>query len=368
MASNDSGQEKTEEATPKRLREARKKGQVPKSRDVSTIVVMIFVFGVMAFGVGYASLEIKELMKLAFEQAGSAGGLSGAELWMVGKDAFVTLAKIVLPFGLVAVVTALAAGFLQVGAIFAMDPLKPQLKKLNAIEGIKNMFKTQTFIELLKNIAKIFVVFYLAYSTLDGELGTVLKTTNVPPGDAASLTGGLIFKFIVKVLIAFLLISVIDFIVQKKQFMKQMRMTKDEVKREYKQDEGDPLIKSQRRQLHREYAFGDVQQQVAQSDAVVTNPVHVAVALKYNREDMAAPEITMRGQRSFAETIKKVAEENEIPIIRNVPLAWALFELEEGTEIPEELYEAVAEILSYVYRMKKAQESQQEEGAKIDYV
>ncbi len=353
---NDSGQEKTEEATPKRLREARKKGQVPKSKDVSTLVVLVFVVAILAAGSGYAALELREYMKLAFAKVSTQGGITGVELWAVAKAGLISMTKILLPILLVAMVTAFLAGFLQVGALFATDPLKPQLKKLNALEGLKNMFKTQTFIELLKNIAKIIVVFYLAYSTIKGEIATLLKTVNIPVVDATSLAGSLIFSFVAKVLLAFLAISIIDFMLQKKQFMKQMRMTKDEVKREYKQDEGDPLIKSHRKQLHREFAFSDVKKQVAMSDAVVTNPVHVAVAISYNRQEMSAPEVTVRGQRDFADRIKKVAEEEGVPIIRNVPLAWTLFDLEEGAEIPEELYEAVAEILSYVYRMKQAKE------------
>jgi len=368
MASNDSGQEKTEEATPKRLREARKKGQVPKSKDVSTIVVLIVALAMLGIGLGWAGLQIELLMKLAFEQAGTRGGLQGSQLMMVGKTALLTLAKIILPFGVTIVIAAVVVGFLQVGAMFATDPLKPQFKKLNAIEGLKNMFKTQTLIELVKNITKITIVFYLAYSTLKGDIGTMLRTVSVQPGEAVKLGGGLIFGFVVKVCIAFLVISIIDFIVQKKQFMKQMRMTKDEVKREYKQDEGDPLIKGARKQLHREYAFGDVKQQVAQSDVVVANPTHVAVALKYDREEMAAPEIMVRGQRAFAEMIKEVAQENDIPILRNVPLAWALFEMEEGAEIPEDLYEAVAEILSYIFRMKQQAETSGRESKETDYV
>jgi flagellar biosynthetic protein FlhB len=355
----DSGQEKTEEATPKRLREARKKGQVPKSRDVTTIVVLICVLAFLAFGVGWIGIQLRELMRASFEVAGTKGPVDGSQLLTVGKASLLTLAKIMLPLGLVAMVSSVVAGFLQVGAIFALDPLKPQFKKLNALEGMKNWFKAQTFIELAKNLAKIIVVFYLAYSTLRGEIATVLRTTNIPIADAAALTGSLIFRFVVKVCLAFLVISVIDFMVQKKQFMKQMRMSKEEVKREYKQDEGDPLIKSQRKHLHREMIFSDVKQAVRTSDAVVTNPVHVAVAIKYDRQEMAAPEIMVRGQRAFAEMIRKVAEEENIPIIRNVPLAWALFDLEEGQEIPEDLYEAVAEILSYVYRLRQAQEKGQ---------
>lgn len=360
MAANDSGQEKTEEATPKRLREARKKGQVPKSRDVSTIMVLIAVFFFLAIAVGWMGMQLQEFMTLSFESVGNSPNFQGSDFWALGKSGLMTLAKIILPFGLIAVVVAIFSGFIQFGAIFALDPLKPQLKKLNLIEGMKNMFKAQTFIELLKNIAKILVVFYLAYSTIKGELASVLLTAKLPVAEAASVAGGLIFSFVVKVLVAFLIISVIDFIVQKKQFMKQMRMTKDEVKREYKQDEGDPMIKSQRKQIHREMVFGDVKQQVAKSDAVVTNPTHVAVAICYDKEEMVAPEVMIKGQRAFAEVIKKAAEEFNVPIIRNVGLAWTLFEVEEGEEIPETLYETVAEILSYVYKMKQ-RESQKNE-------
>ncbi|MFO1464764.1 MAG: EscU/YscU/HrcU family type III secretion system export apparatus switch protein [bacterium] len=385
----ESSGEKTEEATPKRLREARKKGQVPKSKDVSTIAVLLAMFGVICLGMGSAMNELRELMKLCFSYVTSHEHIDGAQIWVLGKACLLTFAKLLLPVCLAGGVVAAFVGFMQVGSIFAMEPLKPQMKKLNAIEGLKNMFKTQTFIELAKNIAKITIIFYLAYSTLNKQLYTLLQTAVIPIPDqansiggkigaipaeawpiegAAMISGDILFGFILKVLLAFLVISVIDFMVQKKQFMKQMRMTKDEVKREYKQDEGDPHIKGHRKQLHREFAFSDAKAAVKQSDVVVANPVHVAVAMKYDRETMVAPEITIKGQRAFAEMIKQVAQENGIPIMRNVPLAWALFELEEGAEIPEEMYTAVAEVLAYVYRMKQAQTQQTERGNQIRYV
>jgi flagellar biosynthetic protein FlhB len=366
MAQESAG-EKTEEATPKRLREARKKGQVPKSRDVNTIVVLIAMFGMLCMGIGWAGGELKELMRLCFEKVATKGELDGGQLWNLGKASFLAFGKLILPLALVGAVVAAFSGFLQVGPIFAMEPLKPQMKKLNALEGLKNMFKTQTFIELVKNVAKIGIVFYLAYSTIDDQLFTILQTTNIPIASAASVSGSLIFSFVIKVLLAFLVISLLDYMVQRKQFMKQMKMTKDEVKREYKQDEGDPHIKSHRKQLHREFAFGDARSAVKQSDAVVTNPVHVAIALKYDRQAMAAPQMMLKGQRAFADQIRKFAEEFDIPIMRNVPLAWALFDLEEGAEIPEELYGAVAEVLAYVYRMKQMKEKE-EKGDNRQYV
>ena len=363
----ESSGDKTEEATPKRLREARKKGQVPKSRDVSTILILIALFAMICLGLSWAGQELKELMTLAFKEA-SNPNIEGFNIWNIGKACLLTFAKIVTPVVMVGAIVAGISGFMQVGSIFALDPLKPQFKKLNAFEGLKNMFKTQTVIELVKNIAKIFVVFYFAYSTMKDKIYTVLQTATISINDSAFLTGKLIVSFCIKVLLAFLFISLFDYVMQRRQFMKQMKMTKDEVKREYKQDEGDPHIKGHRKQLHREFAFSDAKQQVKQSDVVVTNPVHVAVALKYDRKTMAAPEIMLRGQRNFAEMIKEVAKENQIPIMRNIPLAWALFELEDGAEIPEELYGAVAEILAYVYRMQQLKNQEGQKPASRDKI
>ncbi len=158
----ESSQEKTEDATPKRLREARKKGQVPKSRDVSTIVVLIGLFAAMAIGIGWVGSEMKSLMVLCFSKVSNPSLLDGGEMWNLGKASFMSFGKVIFPFALIGAVIAALAGFLQVGALFAMEPLKPQFKKLNALEGLKNMFKSQTFIELLKNMLKIGIVFYLA--------------------------------------------------------------------------------------------------------------------------------------------------------------------------------------------------------------
>ena len=384
----ESSGEKTEEATPKRLREARKKGQVPKSKDVSTIAVLLAIFGVVCLGINAGMNELSNLMKLCFNYVADHQSVDGAQIWVLGKASFLSFAKLILPVAIVGGIVAAVVGFMQVGSIITMEPLKPQFKKLNMIEGIKNMFKTQTFIELAKNIAKIVVIFYLAYSTINKQLYTILQTATIqiptdvptiggavggippeayPIEGAAFISGDILFSFIFKVLLAFLVISVVDFMVQKKQFMKQMRMTKDEVKREYKQDEGDPHIKGHRKQLHREFAFSDAKAAVKTSDVVVANTVHVAVAMKYDRETMVAPEIMIKGQRAFAEMIKKTAEEEGIPIMRNVPLAWALFDLEEGAEIPEELYNAVAEVLAYVYRMSQIKE-RESQGRKIQYV
>lgn len=353
MAGQES-QEKTEDATPKRLREARKKGQVAKSRDLTTIFVMVVVFAVIAFTAKYITKDIKDLMTLTFSLAGR-GHITHEDLWDAGKAAFIVLAKVLAPIFIGGVVSALLMGFIQVGPLFTAEPLTPKFEKLNPIEGFKNMFKMQTFIELVKNIAKLFLVFYLAYSTIGHYLQDVLNSSQVNMIGSVTLTGEIVYSFFTKVAALFFAIALIDMGIQRWNYMKNMRMSKEEVKREYKEDEGDPHIKHERRRLHREMVFGDTRKNVKKSDAVVSNPIHVAVAIQYNREEMAAPEITAKGQRKFAEMILQIAREEKVPIVRNIPLAWSLLQLEIGDAIPEDLYEPVAEVLSFVYEMNEKQ-------------
>lgn len=350
----ESSQEKTEEATPKRLREARKKGQVPKSRDVTQIFVMIIVFGVLCLTFAYMGKEFKAFFEHCFRSI-STKEVDGALIYTLGKEAVLTFARALAPVLGAGFLTALVVGMAQVGAIFTGEPLKPQFNKLNPVEGVKNMFKVVTFIELIKNIAKIAVVLYIAYSTVYKSLDEVMATYRIDILMAAQITGSIIFEFVLKVCIIFLLISLFDYVIQRWNFMKNMRMTKDEVKREYKQDEGDPAIKGERRRLHREMAFSDAKQAVKKSDVVVTNPTHVACAIHYDQQEMSAPEVVISGQRKFAEMIVDIAQSENVPIVRNIPLAWSLLKLEDGDEIPEDLYEAVAEVLSLIYEMKESE-------------
>lgn len=356
MADDKGGQEKTEDATPKRMREARKKGQVSKSRDLTTVLILVATFGTIALTAAYMAGEMGALLIHALNVPRnlheSFDNYMG-ELWNLALQVFI---RVLSPVMAAAFIAALVTGFLQVGALFSLEPLKPQLKKLNAIEGLKNMVKMKTFIELGKNLIKVAAIIILAYVAIVKYLTPFLLTTTVPIQEGIKVGGLILFYFLLLVLIVFILVAVADIMLQKKEYKKNLRMTKDEVKREYKEDEGDPLIKGQRRQLHQEMAMSDVAQQVSKSDVVVTNPTHLAVAIKYDAEEMIAPQIMAKGQRLYAQMIRNMAEEYEIPIVRNVPLAWALIELEVGDEVPEDLYQAVAEILAFVYRMKAERE------------
>lgn len=351
MAKSDA-QEKTEQPTPKRLREARKKGDVAKSRDLSMVFVMIVVFTTIAIMAGYISNQIQFLMEKCFTLA-RGGSVSPSDLLMIGRLAFVTLVKVLGPVLIAGVVSAVAIGMVQVGGVMTAEPLKPKMEKLNPVEGFKNMFKVVTFIELAKNLVKLSLVIYLAYQTISAYMDQILLSSKVNIIESVSMTGAIVYSFFVKVAAVFFAIALFDMAIQRWNYLKKHRMSKEEVKREYKQDEGDPIIKGERRRIHREMVFGDVRQNVKNADAVVSNPVHVAVAIQYKRAEMAAPEVVAKGQRQYAEMILKIAREEGVPVIRNIPLAWSLLQIEEGEAIPEDLYEPVAEMLSLVYEMKE---------------
>ncbi|MFA4974422.1 MAG: EscU/YscU/HrcU family type III secretion system export apparatus switch protein [bacterium] len=353
----DSSQEKTEDATPKRLRDARKKGQVARSRDLNTIVILIVAFALIIFMRGFMGEELKTLLQANIDIV-SRGELTFEAMAIEAQRNFMTFVKIMGPFLAVVTFVAVGVSFLQTGAIFSGEPMKPQMKRLNAVENLKNMFKVKTLIELVKNIAKITLIFFLAYLVVADSLREVVSTVGADPDQSAKMAAGLVVKFLIKVFVVFIIIAFIDFAVQRWEYRKQLKMSKEEVKREYKQDEGDPLIKSMRRHLHQELAMGDTRQAVKSADAVITNPTELAVAVKYDDKEMVAPQVMAKGQRLFAQSIRELAVEFGIPIVQNPPLAWTLIELDVGDEIPEELYAAVAEVLVYVYKMKQ----QQEEG------
>lgn len=352
MADQGSSQEKTEEATPKRLREARKKGQVAKSRDVDTVIQLIAAFMTLFFMWGYIAERLKKLMQESFQVATRPDLSLDFVLIFIGQ-AFGTFGKIIAPFLLVMTIVALVSGFFQVGPIFSGEPMKPQFKRLNIVENLKNKFKMTTLIELLKNIAKLTLIFFIAYYVISASLRDVVLSVTATLDQTLTIASKVLSSFLIKIFIVFIAVALIDLFVQRWQYKKQMRMSKEEVKREYKQDEGDPLIKSQRRRLHEELAMSDTKKAVGMSDAVITNPTHLAIAIKYDDKEMAAPTIMAKGQRLFADAIREFAETQNVPIIQNPPLAWTLIELEIGDEIPAEMYQAVAELLVQVYSLKQ---------------
>lgn len=345
--------EKTEQPTEKRLRDARRRGQVAKSQDLSSALLLIASLAVLWMASGYMAHWASASMQDSIAQAASfKGTLDKATALSAIVSGIKVLAMVMLPLFASLFLLSMLVGYLQVGSIFAAEAVKPNLNKLNPVEGLKQkFFKSRAYIELGKTLLKITITAAVVGIVLYGSRQDIIELVRQPPVHAASFTLKLIFEMGFKVGLAFLLLGVGDFFLQKFLFLKEMRMTKEEVKREYKEQEGDPLFKSMRRQAHREIVMQSIMAAVRQADVVVVNPTHVAVALKYDRTQMAAPTVVAKGAELMAKRIREIAREADVPMMRDVPLARALYELETDAEIPEELFEAVAVVLRWVYQL-----------------
>lgn len=258
-----------------------------------------------------------------------------------------------LPIALVTVFVGLVVNFLVVGPVFSGEAIKPDLKRLNPVTNIRNLFKVKTLVELIKSILKITGAVLLIYSVVWNSLQQIVATAAMTPVASAEVFSSFLVKVIIRVGIFFVLIALFDLFFQKRFFEKEMKMEKFEVKQEYKDTEGDPHMKSRRRQLAQEIAYQEGPSSVGRARAVITNPTHIAVAVEYNEESEPAPKIVTMGAGIMAQKIIEAAMQFHIPIMRNVELAQTLYQKGEISDyIPEETYEAVAEILKWIEQME----------------
>ena len=343
--------EKTEEATPQRLQEARKKGQVSKSQDILAAMGFLVTFVVLALTLSGTIDRMREFIITCIYAGTSNGGLPAVVNVTFNAISFILIT--VMPVLGASAVIAIAANYMQVGFIFTTHPLKPDIKKINPISGLKNMFSKKKFVELIKQLLKFTIITYVCYSAVKDNVRDIVVSQRVPLETSMMLASQIIWDLAIKVAIVFFIIAAADFFYQRWQFKKDMMMSKYDVKQEYKQSEGDPEMKGQRKALAEELIMHGSQQNVANADAVVTNPTHIAVAIKYDENKGGAPQIVAKGMRKHAEKIKEIARDAGVPIMRNVPLAQALNKLEIGEDIPEELYDAVAEVLNFVYELQE---------------
>jgi flagellar biosynthesis protein FlhB len=347
----DSG-EKTEEPTPHKLREARKKGQIAKSKDV-TSAVMVFV-SFYTFSV-FATYMWEKLVEITYEvfnyvplefNASIVGGL----LFQV----LVTFFMILAPLFAINFFAAIVVENLQTGFLFALASIEPKFSKLNPIEGAKKFVSMKQWVELVKSILKMTIVIYLIISTIQNDFFMVLLAQQLSLWQIMAFTGSIVMKIIAKVGAFYFIIAIFDYIYQKYEYMKSMKMSKKEIKDEYKRLEGDPTIKQRQKEAARQLSQGRQMGAVPSADVVVTNPIHLAIAIAYKPDKMKAPMIVAKGKRLVAEAIKRLAEDNMVPIIENKPLAQGLFEMAEvDMEVPPPFYRVVAEILAFVYNLKK---------------
>lgn len=344
-------QEKTEVPTPRRRQEARQGGQIGKSSDLSAAVVLLGALVLLRYAGG------DMFRKLLTATAACLGG-DGVEmadpdqmLMIFGRTARL-VAGVVLPVMLLVVVLALLASFVQVGFLFTLKPMTPSLGKLNPINGLKRMFSARSFVTLLMGIGKMSLLAAVACWTLRGRVEVFALASSMHHLTITGMAAELIYIVGLRLAIVLLLLALIDYAYQKHKTEKELKMTKQEVRDELKNMEGDPKIKHKRRQMQMQVALQRIQAAVPQADVVVTNPTELAIAIRYDAETMIAPKVTAKGADLLAKRIREIAIAHGVPIVERKPLARMLYrQVEIGQEIPAQFYRAVAEILAYVYEL-----------------
>ena len=350
------GAEKTEKATAKKRRDSRRKGQVRRSTEVNTAICAIVMFG-MLFAIWpwyvdqMASIFREQLSRATITQV--SGGLSYNEVMALMVRVLLGFLGTVAPVLGAALIAGVAANVLQIGFMFTTETLKVKLNKINPVNGFKQMFSPRKLVDLAKNLLKVFAVGYVAYT----DYMTLLEKFPRYVGQDVYVSFIDImrtaFLMALKMCIAMVFIAVADFLYQWWKYEKDLRMTKQEVKDEYKMMEGDPKIKGKIRQKQLQMSAMRMMSAVPEADVVITNPTHYAVALTYDDKISTAPTVVAKGQDYLAHKIREVAIENDVEIVENPPLAQSLYAMcEVNDEIPEDLYQAVADILVFVYRQK----------------
>lgn len=344
--------EKTEQASPKKLRDARKKGQVAKSQDLPAAFTFIASIWVVLSMSHFLYEKMGGFIISAFNQI-PKGGLDVAVPALMMQANEVIFYCSIPALALVALVGCVI-NFLSVGPVFAPEVFKFDIKKFDPIQNLKGMFKVKTLVELIKSCIKIGIASYLIYGVMYKSLPTLIRAVSMPMVSTLLIFEAFLMEVIIKVGLFFIIVAIADFVYQKQNFAKEMKMEKFEVKQEYKNSEGDPHIKGKRKQIAQEIAYQEGPTGgVKRAQAVVTNPTHLAIAICYNREVDAAPYIVGMGEAGLAERIIKIAEANDIPVVRNIKLAHKLWNEGDVYEyVPEDAYEAVAEIIRWIATLK----------------
>ncbi|HOH08661.1 MAG TPA: flagellar biosynthesis protein FlhB [bacterium] len=354
MAENDQGQEKTEQATPKRREESHQKGQVAKSRELASVAIL---GGALIYFYFDAAALLKRMMTMTSDLLRSSGTTRLTADSVSSNFAEISFQMIImlLPLLLTVLVVSLLANILQVGFIFSPEAIAPKFSKIDPLKGMKNILGLRAFVELLKNILKIGIISLIAFLTIKAEMAGILPLMQQSVWKIISFIGVNAFKILSNVCWLLIVLAILDYLYQRWEHERSIKMTRQEIKEENKQMEGDPLIKGRMKRLQREAARKRMMASVPQADVVITNPTHLAVALKYDAEAMSAPMVLAKGADHVAAKIKEIARDHQVPIVENKWVAQVLYRMVDiDGAIPENLYRAVAEILAYVYGLRHA--------------
>lgn len=344
--------QKTEEPTPKKLEEARKKGQVALSRELNNWIMLLAATILIATAAGPVLGDVKDVLKAYIEHSNDFPPTPGGLHIIMGEGFKKIVLALALPL-IVLMAAAFLSPFIQVGPLFAPESIKPDVSKISPIKGFTRLFSKRSLMEFTKGILKISIIGLIGALIIYPYYGQIEHVIGMPVPLVLWELQGLVVKMMAGILVVLLVVAVIDIAFQRMEHYKKMRMTKQELKDEYKQTEGDPHVKARLRQLRSERARQRMMQAVPQADVVITNPTHYSIALKYDPEEMEAPLCVAKGVDELALRIREVAKEHDVEIFENPPLARALFDTVDVDEtIPTEHYQAVAEVISYVFKRK----------------
>lgn len=353
------GGQKTEPATAKKLNDARKKGQVAKSKDLTGSITLLAFFIILKVYVGAMGVKFIDGFRKTYTQFGQLSP-SSAELNSLQKyfkntisDSMLNILLILLPIFAAAVLIAFVGDLVQVKWKPTAEPMKPKFDKINPINGFKRIFSVKTLVQLLKSLAIIAVCALVTYNKIKKSIGLLYNLYSISLESAIINMGDLIIDIGITISVIYLIVGIADFIYEKFKFKDDMKMTKQELKDEWKDTEGNPEVKGQQKRKMSEVSRRRMMQAVPEADVVITNPTHFAVALSYEADSGKAPVVIAKGEDYLAQKIKETARENEVEIVENKPLARMLYyNVELGAEIPQELYQAVAEVLAFVWKLK----------------
>ncbi|HEY3295761.1 MAG TPA: flagellar biosynthesis protein FlhB [bacterium] len=344
---------KTEAPTPRRRAKAREEGNVARSMELNSAVVLVVSSLMLLWFGGQLTAGLKQIMISLFRHMGTMEITTGSlpvYMWMGMK----AVAFLVAPIFLGIMVAGVAVNVGQVGFKITGKNAYPKFSRINPISGFQRLFTMRSLVELGKSLLKLAVIGGVVYLTIASQYGTIYNLSRIPVENLGIIVGKTVVRLFLVVSLSLIVIGILDYIYNRFEFEKSLKMTKEEVKEEARQSDGDPKVKGKIRETMFKNAYRRMMQKVPEADVVLANPIHLAVALKYDRTKGNAPIVVAKGARKVAERIKQIAREHDIPVIENPPLARALYKaVEIGDEIPADLYKAVAEVLAYVYRLKR---------------
>ncbi len=345
--------ERTEPATPHRRREAREKGQVAKSIELNSAVVLTSSFLALRFLSLYIFNRLEMVMRYSFSNMAKLS-LNSQELFKYNLEMAFYFGLMVLPFVLIVAVFAFFSNLIQVGFLHSWQILKPQISRINPMTGLKRIFSYRIFIELIRAILKICIASGVAYLVIKNQINKIIWTVDIPVIGNFKFISSVVLEIGLKISLAFLGLALIDYLYQRWEYEKSLRMTRQELKDELIRHEGRPEIKARIRSIQRRFAMRRMMQEVPKAEVIITNPTSLAIALHYTPKQMSAPVVVAKGARLIAEKIVQIAKEHNVPIVENKPLARLLFKkVDIGQIVPLGLYQTVAEVLAYLWRIGK---------------